>query len=124
MNKVDRTREGVLIIDDERDVCFLLCTFLRSNGYRADYCTSLADCMKLVKSRAHDIILLDINLKDGNGLSLLQEHEIADDVRVIVMSAHENKENRAKALGADAFIPKPFSIKQVIDEIDTLRKAG
>ena len=115
MNNLEQA--GVLVVDDEKDVCFLLCSYLRNNGIKADYCLSLEEGRRHIELHSPHVLLLDINLKDGNGLSLLEEKVIPEEVQVIVMSAQEQKESEAIGLGAREFIAKPFKVAQVIATI-------
>lgn len=115
---------GVLVIDDEKEVCFLLCNYLKNQGYKADFSTSMNEGLNKISSHEHDVVLLDINLQDGDGLNLLRQKKIPDDVCTIVMSALRDKEQEALELGASRFIAKPFDMDRVINTINELQANG
>jgi CheY-like chemotaxis protein len=73
-----------------------------------------------------DIVLLDINMPKMNGLETLKEIrqiETISEIPIMVISSDETEEKQSLELGADAFIPKPFNIKELEKQIyDVLDK--
>jgi DNA-binding response OmpR family regulator len=61
----------ILIIDDDRSICSLLQAVIRKIGHESDSVQSLEDGHKKAVTATYDVVLLDVNLPDGNGLSLL-----------------------------------------------------
>ncbi|NNC82945.1 MAG: response regulator [Flavobacteriales bacterium] len=110
----------ILVIDDEKDVCFLLCSYLRNNGMKAEYRLSLREGRRYMEVNTPDVLLLDVNLKDGSGLSLMKEDVISDSTEVIVMSAQSQNKDEAMRLGAAEFMDKPFNMKNVMNTIERL----
>ncbi len=114
---------NALIVDDEKEICFLLKYQLRKLGIESELAHNLADGLEKFSSEDHDLVFLDINLPDGNGLEaipLLKRKK--ENVKVIVISAYntESERNKASDLGADVFLGKPFNklmITQVINNI-------
>ncbi|MES2689622.1 MAG: response regulator [Bacteroidota bacterium] len=107
----------ILIIDDETDICFLLSAILTNSGYVTQYAHSLKDGMEKINTHHPDIILLDVNLPDGSGLDYVpfikQNHH---KTKLVVMSAHvsESEVNEVIRRGADSFLSKPISKKELM----------
>lgn len=102
----------VLIIEDSQPMSMAYKEFLRPDGYLVHCVENLKDArLSLLRNQA-DIVLLDIQLPDGNGMDLLENLSASDaEPIVIVMSAHGSIEAAVSALkfGADDFLEKPFT---------------
>jgi two-component system KDP operon response regulator KdpE len=87
---------------------------------------SLAEARAALAADRFDLLLLDINLPDGNGLAIARElQESTDRPAILVLSANVQEEYRIAATeaGADAFVGKPFRIPALIEEISRLLPA-
>lgn len=107
----------VLIVDDEPDVCFLVRSIVRSQGFETEVAHSVSDCMSKMEKFTPSFVILDINLPDGNGLELLQTlRDSWSDARVIMHSALDVAENRelAEKRGAIGFLAKPVDKKALL----------
>jgi len=113
-----------LIVDDEVDICFLLNYLLRKSDIRSDYVTSIQDAKAVLRQDHPNLMLLDNHLADGMGLDFIpyvRHHYPA--IRIIMITAFDGREEKQKALalGASAFISKPFTrddILEVVQHID------
>lgn len=119
---MDATR--ILILDDEREICFLLATLLNQMGYQTDCAYNLDDGMqKLSTEDPFDLIFLDLNLPDGLGYNLIpaikQQH---NDAKVVMISAHGAllKQIQNNTYGIDHFIAKPFDRQNIADVLTEL----
>ena len=110
----------ILIVDDNSELRTMLGTFLTKEGYKeiffAEDCRS---AKKLILSEDPDFIILDINLPDGDGFSLMKE--IKDmpetkDIPVLFLSARDKDADRliGLGLGADDYMVKPFLPKELM----------
>ena len=114
----------VLIVDDEKDICFLLNTILRQKDIRACQAGSLAEAQKFIENDAPALIFLDNHLPDGLGLDYISRlKKTLPGSKIVMITAHDNPAEREKAYreGADFFISKPFT-KEVI--YNTIRELG
>ena len=102
----------VLVVDDEPELAAAVLTALRRHGFDADWVTTLAEA----RHRLSDVelILLDLGLPDGDGLTACAE--FAEQVPLIVISARGDEIDRVLALelGADDYLSKPFSTRELI----------
>jgi DNA-binding response OmpR family regulator len=123
-------RTSVLVVDDEPQVVWMLQFSLEAEGYQTF--AARDGRMALDELRAHrpKLMLLDIMMPVMDGWSVLEEirREIPEEVRprVVVVSARSSLRDRAKAaeLGADAFVPKPFNVDELMGVLHELDRAS
>lgn len=109
----------VLIIDDEEDIRFLLKRALTSRNYAVTEAKDLKQGFELYIQTAPDIIILDVNLPDGNGVYYARKFK-NDKNMVIFISANNDKlaDGGFKDVGASGFLRKPFIIEQLLEVIN------
>lgn len=106
--------QTILIIDDEKELCILLENFLAKKSRSIDYSNSLASGIEKFKKMIPDLLILDHNLPDGNGIENISLFKkLNNSLRVIIISAMSNLKNEALEKGADFFIEKPISFSQL-----------
>lgn len=108
--------ERLLIIEDEPDAALLLSEILSELGYKSETASSLKSARSLMMDRHFDLVLLDVHLPDGDGLSLLREyHETAHQTAFIVTSGRAELQLAIEALrlGAVDYLLKPFNTSQL-----------
>lgn len=112
----------ILIVDDDTDLSILIMDMLEDNGYIATNVTTLDDAYELLEKEQLHLILLDINLPDGTGFELCQELRRVSNVPVIFASARTSEDDKITGLdmGGDDYIPKPYSIKELMSRINAL----
>jgi DNA-binding NtrC family response regulator len=108
-------KKSVLVIDDEKDLCNLISRVLEKDGFNVDCALNLAEgTQKLI---AHpDIVILDNNLPDGNGLEYIQMHPdefIQSFVIMISADSSADLQEGAAFAGITAFLTKPFSFDRM-----------
>ena len=107
----------VLVVDDEPDIRMLLRDVLEDEGYEVALAGSVAEAKAARRARRPDLILLDVWMPDGDGISLLKEWNDEDGLPcpVVMISGHGNVETAVDAthLGAYDFIEKPLSIDKL-----------
>jgi DNA-binding NtrC family response regulator len=114
--------EAVLIVDDETGVREGLVRAVASRGYRTVAAASLADARAALEKEEIDCVLLDIRLKDGDGLDLLRELRAGKhrETPVIMATAFGDSERTIQAMKAGAFeyVTKPFDLPLLLDAVD------
>lgn len=102
--------QKILIVEDDIIICGGVKIFLESKGYKADCAYSLAEA-EAALSGSYNLIILDINLPDGNGLDLCNIIHKERQIPVIFLSADDTDEDMIKGFkaGCDDYIAKPFS---------------
>jgi len=117
----------ILVVEDDEDLALLLAYNFNSRGYGTRTALNGADACQLIDTEAPDLILLDILLPGMDGwqvCDIIRHHdqERIADVPIIMLTALGSPEEKLKGieLGADDYIPKPFSIKEVLLKVDRL----
>lgn len=118
--------EQLLIIEDDRGLNHGLCKALKTDDRQIFSCQDLKTARQQLLCSNVSLILLDINLPDGNGLDLLREiKEKTPDIPVILLTANDTDMDIVDGLerGADDYITKPFSLSVLRARVNTqLRK--
>lgn len=108
--------EHILILDDEENLIFFLKSSLEEIGYSIHTATTIKEGLILVDKVLPDLLLLDLNLPDGNGLDLYKSIRAkGHNIPTIVISAHASVKAAIDALklGVDDFIIKPFDLDEL-----------
>ena len=111
------THASVLIVDDEKNILSTLSRALRVEDYDVDVAGNAEIALRKVGSKAYDFLLLDVQLPDQDGLSILRQlREQQNDVPVIMMSGHGTIETAVQAtqLGAYTFLEKPIGSERLL----------
>jgi two-component system phosphate regulon response regulator PhoB len=109
----------VLVVDDEPDITALVAYHLAKEGYRVATASSGSEALKSAADAAPDLVVLDLMLPGVPGYEVLQElrrRPETRDVGVILLTARKEEGDRVKglALGADDYVVKPFSPKELV----------
>jgi len=105
-----------LILDDERDICQLLKTMLEKKGYDVVSSYSLEEGKKKFEAFEPNVLFLDINLPDGNGLDQVPTFQrLNKKTHIIIISARDSADElkRAEEYHIRDFIRKPFDRKTI-----------
>jgi len=117
----------VLVVDDDADIRDLILGQLRQENYRLLGASNLAELRQTLRDEAIDLIVLDLNLPDGDGLSLCRELRAeGSDVQIIMVTARSSAIDRVLGLelGADDYLTKPFEPRELLVRIrNLLRRA-
>lgn len=111
-------RKRILIVEDNKNLAVLLQKDFSEAGYEVEAAHCGYDAGYLTAYLRPDLILLDIKLPDLSGeevLRRLKENERTKNIKVIVVSGYVDSHLRGRLmeLGADGFVPKPFSVKEL-----------
>jgi DNA-binding response OmpR family regulator len=113
---------SILLAEDDPAVAAMLKDVLEFKGYRVWSADSGAEVEAILKDSIPDLIVLDLMLPDTNGLVLFFDIKARADVPVIICSSTRRKEDAVLALrlGAEDFIPKPFSVQELQARIEAV----
>jgi DNA-binding response OmpR family regulator len=110
----------LLAVEDERELSELVKTNLGRHGFAVDLAATLADARACLKTNSYDVILLDLQLPDGDGLDLLRAvHDAGLAIPVIALTARDTITDRVAGLnqGADDYLVKPFALDELVARI-------
>ena len=116
----------ILIVEDDQPLANGLCRALAAEEIETESCATLKLARSKIHQETYTLIILDVNLPDGNGLDYLQEIKHKYDTPVIMLTANDMGVDIVSGLeaGADDYITKPFSLAVLRARVNTqLRKA-
>ena len=117
----------ILLVDDDRELIDLLAFALKRAGLEPISAHDVASALRIFQDRQPDLVVLDINLGASNGLELLKQLRHISDRPVIMLTALDSEEDKVRGLelGADDYLTKPFSHRELIARIRAqLRRSG
>ena len=120
-----RRRRLILLVEDERSITEPLAEALDRDGFDTEVAGTVAEALELAR-RDPDLVLLDVMLPDGSGFDVCRELRRASQVPIIMLTARGEEPDRIVGLelGADDYVVKPFSAREVIARIRAvLRRA-
>ncbi len=114
---------SALIVEDEVEANKLLGMLIQLRGYRTDSAYGGAEALDKARSRAPDVVFLDLMLPDRDGYDVcrcLKSEDTTSQIAVIIVTARIATENRIKSFGAgaDDYISKPYTPDQVFQALD------
>lgn len=109
----------ILLVDDEPAITESLAFALRRSGLRAVSAASLAQANAQLSEAQPALIILDLMLPDGDGLDWLRSLRTRSALPVIILSSHDDEIDHIVALelGADDYVDKPFSPREVVARV-------
>lgn len=115
------SKNQVLVIDDEEEICFLLSSILIKIGFEVCTAHSISEGQKLLNDKKYQLVFLDLSLPDGLGYNFISHiKKVSESIKVVIITAFEGSKERqrAKMEGAHYFIPKPFNKKTILKAME------
>lgn len=113
----------ILVVEDDRLLNSTLCYNLTTVGYQVDAALTKADAIGQTEKQNYELIVLDVNLPDGNGFDFCRKiKERRPDTAVIFLTANDMESDMLKGfeLGADDYVTKPFPISVFQKKVSAL----
>lgn len=113
----------VLVVEDERRLGKFLSQSLSEHAHTATWVRTCAEANNALVETKYDLIVLDLNLPDGDGLELVKEWRASGlNEPVLILSARDTLQDRIRGLdlGADDYLPKPFSLEELLAKMRAL----
>ncbi len=114
----------ILIVEDNNELCGLLCEFLRAEGYVVSSADTGEKALSLYEKYGARLVLLDINLPWIDGFAVCKRIRAKENTPIIILTARCDKEDKLNGivLGADDYIEKPYDIDILIAKIKGIFK--
>jgi two-component system OmpR family response regulator len=115
-----------LIVDDDKEICALLCSYLADFGIEARGVHDGAAMRRAIAEQAPDVIILDLMLPGEDGLTLCRRLRADGTIPIIMLTARGEPADRVVGLelGADDYVVKPFDPRELVARVHTvLRRA-
>ncbi|MCB9740590.1 MAG: two-component system response regulator CreB [Deltaproteobacteria bacterium] len=108
-------RRAVLLVEDEASIADTLIYALGTEGFEVEWKTLGRDGLAALRSRAFDLVILDVGLPDASGFEVCKQIRKESDVPLIFLTARSEEIDRVVGLeiGADDYVSKPFSPREV-----------
>jgi DNA-binding NtrC family response regulator len=119
------SQKRILMVEDSLSMAAIYKAYLNDTNYQVRIVTDLDSAYNEIEREIPDIILLDVELPDGSGLTLLKEIQAqTDDIEIIVMTAHGSSQMAVQAIedGAFDFLTKPFDAARLLVTLDNATK--
>lgn len=119
----------VLIADDEQNIVISLEFLMKREGYQVEVANDGEEAVRRIRASRPDLVLLDVMMPKKSGFEVCQEirsdPEMAG-VRILMLTAKGRDTEVAKglALGADAYMTKPFSTRELVQKVAELLEAA
>jgi len=112
----------ILIVEDEEKIASLLADYLAKSGYLTTIMHEGTEVVYTVKNNHFDLILLDLMLPGKDGLTICREIQEFSNIAIIMVTARVDEIDRLLGLelGADDYICKPFSPREVVARVKTI----
>ena len=116
----------ILVVEDEPTIAEPLAETLGRDGFTAEIAGTVSDAMTAFHGRSPDVVLLDIMLPDGDGRDLCRDIRKQSDVPIIMLTARGEEMDKVIALelGADDYVVKPFSARELAARIRAILRRG
>jgi DNA-binding response OmpR family regulator len=124
---VKETTSHILIVEDDAKVRLLLRRCFEGEGYRVTEAGSGEEAVSRLSAGSFDLVTLDLNLPDGDGLAVGREIRARSEVPIIMVTGKGDTIDRVVGLelGADDYIAKPFHVREVLARVRAvLRRTG
>jgi two-component system response regulator RegX3 len=119
-------KRRVLVVEDEESISEPLVASLEREGFDVVVAATLAAARRALDRHEPDLVLLDVMLPDGDGMELAREIRSGSDLPIIVLTARGEEIDRVLGLelGADDYVVKPFSFRELLARIKAILRRG
>ncbi len=116
---VETASSHVLVVDDDLDLCNLVCEYLGQNDIRVTAVNSGKQMMEVIGREAIDLLLLDLRLPGEDGLRLARTVRESSRMPIVILTGRSEEADRVMGLelGADDYVTKPFSPRELLARI-------
>lgn len=117
-------RYNILIVEDQQEISGVVAKYLENEGYTALIAKDGFEALELFNNNSIHLVLLDIMMPGIDGFDVLKEIRKTSEIPVIMLTARAEEIDKLKGfdIGADDYVVKPFSVKEVVKRVGALIK--
>jgi DNA-binding response OmpR family regulator len=118
---------SIVVVDDEPDVLSMVSDYLGRDGYHVSRCANGAELDRTLEKVAPDLVVLDVNLPDEDGISIARRLQATHRLPIVMLTALGDTIDRVVGLevGADDYVTKPFDLRELAARVRAvLRRAN
>ncbi len=119
----------VLVVDDEPNIVLSLEFLMRRAGFEVQVARTGGEALRALEGQPPDLVLLDVMMPEVDGYEVCERIRARPEWRktkIVMLTARgrEAERERGLALGADAYVTKPFSTRELVDRVKRMLDAG
>ncbi len=119
-------QQHIVVVDDEAAAREMVGDYLRMHGFQVSLCDGGASLRQALTKGTPDLVILDLNMPEEDGLSVIRDLRAKSRVPVIMLTATASPIDRVVGLelGADDYIPKPCELRELLARIRSVLRRG
>ncbi len=116
----------VFVVDDEAAAREMVGDYLKMHGFQVTLCDGGGSLRRVIADRPPDLVVLDLNMPEEDGLSIVRDLKARSSVPIIMLTATASPIDRVVGLelGADDYIPKPCELRELVARIRSVLRRG
>ncbi len=119
--EINKNKLHILVVDDEKEICYILNAFLSKKGHKVKTVDNGADAIEIIKDEVFDLVLCDLNMQGVHGyevVKVVNSLEERPKIGIITGSGEDIKPEEDKDFKVDFILNKPFKIKELAKQIN------
>jgi two-component system KDP operon response regulator KdpE len=118
-DKLLQVKQQILIVEDDLQISQFLQSSLKANSYQSLCAPNIAGAKQLFNEHKPALIILDLNLPDGDGRDFIQHVRVHSDIPILVLSARQSEQEKVDCFdfGADDYLAKPFGVNELLARV-------
>ncbi|MHC0035405.1 response regulator transcription factor [Pseudoneobacillus sp. C159] len=112
----------ILLVEDDSEIARIVCDHLRRKGYKVSWASTGKEGWDDFQHSSYQLVLVDLMLPEMDGFQLLKHIRLQSDVPILILSAKINEDDKVRGLkdGADDYLTKPFSLRELEARVESL----
>ncbi len=114
----------ILIVENEKKLIDLMIPYLKKEGFDIDFTAKGSEAINKIKKSDFDVVILDVMLDDLDGWVVCKSIKEHSSSKIMILSARQDEEDKVfgYSLGADDYMTKPFSLKEMVLRVNKVMK--
>ena len=114
----------ILLVDDDKNIREMVSFAVEKAGFKVTMAKNQMEALQITGQREFEMILLDINLPDGNGLDICKSLRTKSQVPIIFLTCNDEEIDKVVAfeIGGDDYVTKPFSPRELVARMKAIRR--